>query len=103
MTRSFLITLPALMMLAACNSPGDGTSQSETETVPGGDGTVAAPTDMSEPAAGTEDGTMTDPNPDTMTGSDGDTAAPSAESSTGPMAGSASETNKTSETPPPPQ
>ena len=60
MARHLLITVPALMLLVACNSPNDGTTRSETETVPSEDGTVTAPTDVSEPAtAPTTDGTAT--------------------------------------------
>ena len=65
MTRNFLIVLPALVLLAGCESPGDGTTQSETETVTGDDGTMAAPGDMSTDGSGTmNDGAATTTMPD---------------------------------------
>jgi hypothetical protein len=62
MSRHYLAILPAVLLLAACNSPNDGTTQSETETVPADDGAVASPTDMSTPDSGSTaaDGTSTD-------------------------------------------
>jgi hypothetical protein len=83
MLRHNLTILPAVLLLAACNSPGNGTSQSEAETVPADDGTMAQPTDMSTPGSGSaaaggtaEDGTAatgTLPNPGTLPGSSTDT------------------------------
>lgn len=60
-----ILTLPALALLAACNSaPGNGTTQSESEAVPADDGAMSAPdvtsdTDGSN-AAGTS-GSMNQP------------------------------------------
>ena len=62
MTRPLWIALPALALLAACNSPGDGTTRSETETVPGDDGAMTAPGSMSETGS-TVDGAATMPTP----------------------------------------
>jgi hypothetical protein len=63
MTRPLWIALPVLALLAACHSPGDGTTQSETETVPGDDGAMMAPGSMSETGS-TVDGTATTTTPE---------------------------------------
>ena len=73
MSRHHLAILPAVLLLAACNSANDGTSQSERETVPADDGAVAPPADMSTPGSGSAetDETSTDATAGGRTGTTG--------------------------------
>jgi hypothetical protein len=68
MTRALFLALPALALLAACDTQDNATTQSETATVPDEDGVVAAPTD------GTDSGGMDSGTP----GSDAPTTPPGA-------------------------
>ena len=69
MNRLSILSLPALALLAACNnSPGNGTSQSETDAAAADEGVMAAP-DMSSDSAAS--GSQT-PG---AAGADGDTGA----------------------------
>ncbi len=106
MTRSYLTLMPAIFLLAACNSPGDGTTRSETETVPAGEGAMASPTDMSTPDAGSSaaDGTA-GATSSAAPGSGavpGDTGAVPPGTSTGDMSGSGTEPATADQGTPPP-
>lgn len=74
MTRSLFLALPALALLAACGTQDNATTRSETATVPGDDGTVAAPADTMDsgaPGSGssaTTDTTMPTTAPDANAG-----------------------------------
>lgn len=48
MMRAPFLALPTLALLAACGTQENATTQSETATVPGDDGAVAAPADTME-------------------------------------------------------
>src|SRR3546814_368119 len=69
MCRLSLPILPAVLLLVACGSPNDGTSQSESATVPAGEGAMTAP-DMSSDTDHNNAGTTTGPAADgSMSGS----------------------------------
>src|SRR3546814_5274089 len=87
MSRLSLPILPAVLLLAACGSPNDGTSQSESATVPADEGAMTAP-DMSSDTDNNNAGTMTGPAADgSMSGS-----IPSGpDGTTDPQSGSRSE------------
>src|SRR3546814_14273018 len=63
MSRLSLPRRPAVLLLAACGSPNDGTSQSESATVPAGEGAMTAP-DMSSDTDNNNAGTTTGPAAD---------------------------------------
>ena len=74
MTRSLFLALPALALLAACGTQDNATTQSETATVPGDDGAVAAPADTMDSgtpgsdSSATTDTTVPPTAPDANTG-----------------------------------
>ncbi len=59
MTRSLFLALPALVLLTACGTQDNATTQSETATVPDDDGAVAAPTDGMDSGTGSGASTTT--------------------------------------------
>src|SRR3546814_9679416 len=63
MSRLSLPILPSFLLLAACGSPNDGTSQSESATVPAGEGAMTAP-DMSSDTDNNKGGKTTGPAAD---------------------------------------
>src|SRR3546814_13954049 len=96
MSRLSLPILPAVLLLAACGSPNDGTSQSESATVPAGEGAMTAP-DMSSDTDNNNAGTTTGPAADgSMSGSmpsgPDDTPDPQSGSGPGPTGSTAGET-----------
>lgn len=111
MSRLSLTLVPAVLFLAACNSPGDGTSQSESATVPADDGAMTAPDFASDTqnsgngattgaatTGSTTDGSMSGATQPPPTGSTSGTANNSgADASAQPTTGSDDQTG----TPPP--
>lgn len=109
MSRLSLPILPAVLLLAACGSPNDGTSQSESATVPADDGAMTAP-DMTSDTDNSNSGAMTAPAAGgNMSGSSEGSAAAGSDGTTEPQSGSGPDAmgsatgDQTGATPPPGQ